>query len=108
PSLALTEQGNVRATVGCLGGTPRATHLVFVVELAGSVRRPAVVGKRPDRDRPLVLADMDGEPGAGRDVLRRLRPITVELDLAARHRGLRETARLVEARRPQPLVQSHR
>src|SRR6266704_1182105 len=55
-------------------------------------------------DEPLQVAGTHFEPITRPHALARLHALAVELDLAALHRPRGQAARLVKARRPQPLV----
>src|SRR6185503_9400270 len=105
--LALAPDARLRAAIGYLREAERAARFVFLVELARRLRRSALPGKSPDLDQPLVLADADREPVAGREHLRCLHPLAVHLHLAASNGRLGEPARLEEAGGPEPFVDAH-
>src|SRR5262245_16504737 len=97
----------MRPPIGYLRRAPRLALLVLLVQLPRHLRRPALVGQRLDRDRPLELPDPDREPVAHGELFRRLYPLPADLHFATHDSGLGKAAGLIEARRPEPLVYSH-
>src|SRR5581483_5279902 len=84
-----------------------AAVLLFGVELLGFGCRSPALGQRDDRDLPGEFAGAYGQAIARLEDLRRLRPLAVELHLAALDRLGRDRARLEKPGRPQPLVDSN-
>src|SRR5688572_20676422 len=86
PSLPLSPHRRVRAPVGDLGDAPGAARLVLFVESSRRLGRPALVGQRLDRDRPLELPDADRKPVADGKFLGGLYAFSTNFDLATGNR----------------------
>src|SRR5712692_11097910 len=86
---------------------PRPALLALGIQQRRLSGRTAFERHRAHFDPPLQLARAQLELVARFDSLARLHALAVEFHLAALHRARGQAARLVEARRPQPLVDAH-
>src|SRR5205807_10602476 len=88
-----------------LSGGTRLDRLL--VQRPRDRRRPAPLGHVLHDHRPTEVTDRDLDGVPRTHLLRRLHPLVVDVDAAAEYSLRRGAARLVKARRPEPLVDPH-